>query len=85
MIDRKNAINVLSNYKIHSFGDKDKKVTVEDIIALLKTQEPVEPKKLLARSALGYKWRFYCGECGSEIDRIDEYCRHCGHEVKWDG
>lgn len=33
-------ISVLSAYKNHSFGDKAEKVTVDDIIALLKAQEP---------------------------------------------
>ena len=40
MNDREKVINVLSNYKSHAFGDKDEKVTVEEIIALLKDQEP---------------------------------------------
>lgn len=34
------VISVLSAYKNHSFGDKAEKVTVDDIIALLKAQEP---------------------------------------------
>lgn len=36
MTNRERVINVLSNYKSHAFGDKDEKVTVEEIIALLK-------------------------------------------------
>lgn len=56
---------------------------VDDIITLLKAQEPVKPKKLMAKVKNGYRWRFYCGKCGDEIDRLDKYCRHCGRTVKW--
>lgn len=37
MNDRDKVINVLSKYKKHAFGDKDEKVTVGEIIALLKS------------------------------------------------
>lgn len=57
--------------------------TVREVIALLKAREPVEPKKLMSKIKNGYKWRFYCGKCGDEIDRLDKYCRHCGREVKF--
>lgn len=50
----------------------------------LKAQEPVEPKKLMAKDKNGYRWRFYCGKCGGEIDRLDKCCRHCGSVVKWE-
>lgn len=33
---RDKVIKVLSNYKNHAFGDKDEKVTVKEIIALLR-------------------------------------------------
>ena len=52
-------------------------------IEILKAHEPVEPKKLMEKSKNGYRWRFYCGKCGDEIDRLDKYCRHCGRAVKW--
>jgi hypothetical protein len=58
---------------------------IKDALALLKAQEPVEPKKLMEKNKNGYRWRFYCGKCGDEIDRLDKYCRHCGRPVKWDG
>lgn len=56
---------------------------LQNALALLKAQEPVEPKKLMEKSKNGYRWRFYCGKCGDEIDRLDKYCRHCGRAVKW--
>ena len=40
MTDMEKVINVLFKHKKHAFGDKDEKVTVEEIIALLKAQEP---------------------------------------------
>lgn len=40
MTELENVISVLSAYKNHSFGDKAEKVTVKEIIALLKAQEP---------------------------------------------
>lgn len=54
-----------------------------DTCELKQEQEPVEPKKLMAKVKNGYRWRFYCGKCGDEIDRLDKYCRHCGRTVKW--
>jgi hypothetical protein len=61
------------------------KLLMRDALAMLKAQEPVEPKKLMEKNKNGYRWRFYCGKCGDEIDRLDKYCRHCGRPVKWDG
>lgn len=40
MIELEKVISVLSAYKNHSFGDKAQKVTMEEIISLLKAQEP---------------------------------------------
>lgn len=64
--------------------DKEAVLAIQAGINALKAQEPVEPKKLMEKSKNGYRWRFYCGKCGDEIDRLDKYCRHCGRPVKWE-
>lgn len=50
-----------------------------DIIALLKAQEPVKPK----REIRGCGFRWFCGECGINIEPNHMYCRICGRAVKW--
>ena len=77
MIDREKIINLLSKYKNCSFGDKDEKVTVDDIIALLKAQEPVEPIE-----NAGF---YYCGACKYAFTSVrQKYCSDCGRAVKWE-
>lgn len=86
MLDVTKAIKILEPHSnTMLFGDKDDIFTMGDIVEYLKTQKPVEPKKLLCKSEFGYEWIFYCGrnECGVKLDRFDVYCHHCGHAVKW--
>lgn len=72
------AISILSKYKNHAFGDKGEKVTVWEIIALLKAQEPVEPIE-----NAGF---YYCGACKYAFTSArQKYCSDCGRAVKWDG
>ena len=26
---------------------------------------------------------YYCGECGTQVKRVDRYCRGCGTEIDW--
>ena len=54
-------------------------------LALLKEQEPVEPKVLTTGNglAIATNW-FSCGSCKNSIDPTDNFCRHCGKAVKWD-
>lgn len=26
---------------------------------------------------------YYCGECGTKVQRVDRYCRGCGIEIYW--
>lgn len=47
-----------------------------DIYALLKAQEPVEPKKYYGTS--------HCGNCGDPINKLDNYGHECGRAVKWE-
>lgn len=52
---------------------------------LLKKQEPVKPREEKCGRHWDLDvWTYVCGECGSAIDTVDVYCRHCGREVKWD-
>lgn len=89
MTELENVISVLSAYKNHSFGDKAEKVTVEEIIALLKAREPKPP--VIKENAYGWKF-FYCPSCGREFytSRKYEYvngakfCDKCGQAVKWE-
>lgn len=59
----------------------------EDALALLKAQEPVEPK-MMEFVDKGVTWEKYevptCGVCGALLgDAL--FCPMCGSEVKWDG
>lgn len=77
MNDRENVINILLKYKNHAFGDKDEKVTVEEIIALLKAQEPMQIIKV------GYYDHGRCPKCGRYVSRYSNFCWYCGQAVKW--
>ena len=49
-----------------------------DAIALLREQQPVEPKWI-------NKFKVYqCGTCGSPLLGDALYCSRCGKKVKWD-
>lgn len=54
---------------------------MQDVLALLKAQEPVEP-------AIGGNqkscWYYICPICQLDIDKGDKYCRHCGRALKWE-
>ena len=63
----------------------------EDVIALLKEQEPVAPVMVPHSRGIAYN----CGYCGTEIDVVRDavsadaipkmhlYCRMCGGRIKW--
>ena len=57
---------------------------IDDIAALLKAQEPVEPT--IGGDADGPcgNWWYQCGKCKEAIDYHDKYCRNCGQAVKWE-
>lgn len=56
--------------------------TVNSAIALLKAQEPVEA--VIGGNNYGGTWWYQCPICNYQMDRYDNYCRHCGRAVKWD-
>jgi hypothetical protein len=65
---------------------------VEDILELLKEQEPVAPVMVPHSRGIAYN----CGACGTEIAVIRDtisagwakenvrYCQRCGRAVNWD-
>lgn len=49
---------------------------IEDAIALLREQEPVEPWSAA--------WSYLCGECKKPLrERAFAYCPRCGRKVDW--
>lgn len=83
MNDRDKVINVLSKYKKHAFGDRDEKVTVGEIIALLKAQEP---KLVHITADINHRKIGECPTCGKSINSGDypNYCGRCGQAVEWE-
>ena len=55
-------------------------VLKQDALALLKEQEPVQPKEK------AYAWR--CGKCDEYLTAIENhrirFCPYCGQAVKWE-
>jgi rubrerythrin len=52
---------------------------MDDIVAMLKEQEAVEPKH---NPLSPTDW--FCGKCGMCISRFHDYCPSCGQAVKWE-
>lgn len=88
MPDREKAIRILEgSYKNFVLRHNGELLTVNELIALLKAQEPVEPKYVEFEDT-GLTWEKYevatCGKCGALLgDAL--YCQMCGQAVKWDG
>ena len=59
--------------------DKDQEA-IEVAIQVLKTQEPVMPKRKIG----GRGRRYTCGHCGEDISTRVDYCPICGRRVNWD-
>jgi hypothetical protein len=60
-------------------GGKCISAAASDALALLKAQEPVEPK--------WQKGYAYCGQCGYKLHWIvdkNNFCPKCGRSVKWE-
>ena len=90
MPDREKAIRILEgNYKSFVLRHNGELLTVNELIALLKAQEPVEPVVDIDT------WK--CGKCGHTLEHQEllgenvlfheqyNYCPECGRAVKWDG
>ncbi len=59
----------------------DDGIALKEAIELLKKQKPVKPKEYMSRVN---RTEYLCGACDSGILYGDEFCRHCGRQVKWD-
>jgi len=61
--------------------------SVVELLAVLKEQEAVEPKKapFPDASRSDGSWFYICGACSRAIDPKDKYCRECGRPVLWEG
>ena len=86
MTDREKAIRILEgHYKNFVLRHNGELLTVNELIALLKAQEPVNPKEV-NMYPLG---QYACGSCGhisvGSKNYHAKYCPECGKAVKWDG
>lgn len=77
------CVNDLGECKVCPYAEDEEmgkvacgKNLYSDALALLKAQEPVEPKQ--------YEGTSYCGNCGDPINKLDNYCHECGRAVKWE-
>ena len=82
-----NMIDTLNDFMFSGYDGPAvlaNKPIIEDAIALLKAQEPVEPT--IGGDADGPcgNWWYQCGKCKEAIDYHDKYCRNCGQAVKWE-
>ena len=55
---------------------------MRDALALLKAQQPIEPK-LGGNAGVFGTWWYQCGACSGQINPGDKYCNNCGRSVKW--
>ena len=85
MADRKKVLTQLAEIGIglDMAGYHDDAQCVRDALAMLREQEPVEPKKADAWPRM----ITICGACGSQIPTPGgwryNYCPTCGKEIKW--
>lgn len=99
MIDREKVIKGLEHcdfgdlatchecpyYQSHDCTDELK----NDILALLKEQEPIAPYVYGSKEPDEYGgWygsgRYLCGKCKMPIAPKEMFCRRCGQAVKWE-
>ncbi len=73
------------------YGENDIPCTKElarDALALLKEQEPVEPKEIINEQFPVGDYRrtigWLCGKCGGNLVGDGDYCSYCGQAVKWE-
>ena len=61
---------------------------IEAAIAMLKEQEPVEPKEIVNEHFPVGDFRrtngWLCGKCGNSLVGDGNYCSYCGQAVKWE-
>lgn len=72
-------------FKAYCTSDNEDHEMLKAVLALLKEQEAVEPrKKCDGKPQPWSSWWYVCGDCGQEIEYHDRYCRWCGQAVKWE-
>lgn len=76
------AVEYLNWYFTQDDGAADKNA-VKAWEVLLREQEPVKPELRMTKH--GFRQWIVCGSCYGKIYGGDDYCRHCGKEVKWNG
>ena len=54
---------------------------MNDVLVLLKEQEPVEPVDIGYFTSVPYPFR--CGNCDTHIKKGQRFCDYCGRPVKW--
>lgn len=85
MSDRKNIIKKAERIMCSTVDRDMIDSFCEDVIALLKEQEPVKPDSFMD----GRVQRFVCKKCGKHLLYAewgrDNYCSKCGQAVKWNG
>lgn len=83
MADRESVIRGLESVILLGRYDAAAKLVVRDALALLREQEPVEPK----REDAGHRIIMLCGACGVPIPTPGgwryKYCPTCGRRIKW--
>ena len=90
MTDREKIVNDFEHEvnKAHGEGWDFVDLSTYDakkILALLKEQEAVKPKKWVPkRQMLGTVRGWYCPKCDFSVSYGDRYCRNCGRGLKWD-
>ena len=62
--------------------------SVNMALAMLKEQEPVEPKEIVNEHFPVGDFRrtngWLCGKCGNSLEGDGNYCSYCGQAVKWE-
>jgi rubrerythrin len=72
-------------FNAYCTSDAEDHEMLKAVLAMLKEQKAVEPKKENDGNPEPWTaWWYVCGDCGQPIDRMDRYCRRCGKQVKWD-
>ena len=71
------------NYK-KEYGGACEVHLLQDIMELLKAQEPVKP--VFERQFMSNIELYDCGKCGTSLGAkgIAKYCMKCGQAVKWE-
>ena len=90
MPDREKAIRILEgNYKNFVLRHNGELLTVNELIALLKAQEPDETRLVrhYSRPNVYADLWLHCEKCGGKVDDRykPKFCPECGRAVKWDG